>query len=76
MEEREQQNDYTKGKSVVNKDFQCACLQILQEEGDDDEADDGGNGDADDERGLRQVEGSGVMELQEFRDFFGRGSGD
>jgi hypothetical protein len=48
VEEREQQNDYTKGDTVVNKDFQCACLEILEEKSDYDEADYGGDRDAGD----------------------------
>ena len=32
LEERQYQNDYTKQKTVHNKEFERVCLQITQEE--------------------------------------------
>ena len=34
VEEHQQQDEYTKGEAVDNKDLQRACLQITQEKGD------------------------------------------
>src|SRR6266571_9442052 len=51
LEVREQQNDYTKDDTVGNKDIQCACLQIAQEQGDDGVSHDARDDDTDQDRG-------------------------
>ena len=76
VEECKQQHDYTKENAVHNEKLERACLQIAQEKTDHEVADDGRNGDGNEQSGEGQVHRACAMRVNQFGHFFEAGAGD
>src|ERR1700675_3751749 len=76
LEEPDQQDGQAGQDAVVDEWLQGTRLQIVEEEGDYQEADDGGDRDAPKDGGHGHIELAGALHFQQLGDFLGSGSGD